>query len=161
MLSGENGVRPKDTLAYLRATLRKSVPYYRMKLMVVGLQVSSEGLELARDRDQSVGPFSSIAEMALQIPVQPRRTEICDLSFVCLFSLFTPSILTLISFFRLDIQFSTLTSCNRALTCKQRRRQRQRKRHPKIYIFFIRATLRLFQLAQFLQKWRTIQEPKC
>ncbi|KXJ22658.1 leucine-rich repeat serine/threonine-protein kinase 1 [Exaiptasia diaphana] len=32
------GVRPKDTLAYLRATLRKSVPYYRMKLMVVGIQ---------------------------------------------------------------------------------------------------------------------------
>ena len=37
---GENGVRSKDTMAYLRATLRKSVPYYRMKLMVVGLQVS-------------------------------------------------------------------------------------------------------------------------
>lgn len=37
---GENGVRPKETLAYLRATLRKAIPYYRMKLMVVGLQVS-------------------------------------------------------------------------------------------------------------------------
>lgn len=41
LFSGEIGVRPKDTLAYLRATLRKSVPYYRMKLMVVGLQVRS------------------------------------------------------------------------------------------------------------------------
>ena len=26
-------------MAYLRATLRKSVPCYRMKLMIVGLQV--------------------------------------------------------------------------------------------------------------------------
>ena len=42
---------------------------------------------------------------------------------------------------------------------KQRRRQRQRKRHLKIYLYFICATLRLFQLAQLLQKWRTIQEP--
>ncbi|XP_067017125.1 leucine-rich repeat serine/threonine-protein kinase 1-like isoform X3 [Acropora muricata] len=35
---GENGVRSRDTMAYLRATLRKSVPYYCMKLMIVGLQ---------------------------------------------------------------------------------------------------------------------------
>ena len=42
---------------------------------------------------------------------------------------------------------------------KQRRRQRQRKRHPKIYFSFICATSRLFQLAQLLQNWRTIQEP--
>ena len=42
---------------------------------------------------------------------------------------------------------------------KQRRRQRQRKRHPKICLYFICATSRLFQLAQLLQKWRTIQEP--
>ena len=42
---------------------------------------------------------------------------------------------------------------------KQRRRQRQRKRHLKIYLYFIRATLRLFQFGQLLQKWRTIQEP--
>ena len=40
---------------------------------------------------------------------------------------------------------------------KQRRRQRQRKRHPKICLYFICAS-RLFQLAQLLQKWRTIQE---
>ena len=35
---------------------------------------------------------------------------------------------------------------------KQRRRQRQRKRHLKIYLYFICATSRLFQLAQLLQK---------
>ena len=34
---------------------------------------------------------------------------------------------------------------------KQRRRQRQRKRHLKIYLYFICATSRLFQLAQILQ----------
>ena len=34
---------------------------------------------------------------------------------------------------------------------KQRRRQRQRKRHPKICLYFICATSRLFQLAQLLQ----------
>ena len=33
---------------------------------------------------------------------------------------------------------------------KQRRRQRQRKRHLKIYLYFICATSRLFQLAQLL-----------
>ena len=42
---------------------------------------------------------------------------------------------------------------------KQPRRQRQRKRHLKIYLYFICATSRLFQLAQLLPKWRTIQEP--
>ena len=42
---------------------------------------------------------------------------------------------------------------------EQRRRQRKRKRHPKIYLYFICATSRLFQLAQLLQKWRMIQEP--
>ena len=42
---------------------------------------------------------------------------------------------------------------------KQRRRQWQRKRHLKIYPYFIFATSRLFELAQFLQKWRTIQKP--
>ena len=35
---------------------------------------------------------------------------------------------------------------------KQRRRQRQRKRHPKIYLYFVCATSQLFQLAQLLQK---------
>ena len=30
--------------------------------------------------------------------------------------------------------------------------QRQQKRHPKIYLYFICATSRLFQLAQLLQK---------
>ena len=42
---------------------------------------------------------------------------------------------------------------------RQRRRQRQRKRHLKIYLYFICAASRLSQLAQLLQKWRTIQEP--
>ena len=42
---------------------------------------------------------------------------------------------------------------------KQRRWQWQWKRHPKIYLYFICATSRLFQLAQLLQKWQTIQEP--
>ena len=43
------------------------------------------------------------------------------------------------------------TYTNREL--KQRRRQRQRKRQPKIYLYFICATLRLLQLAQLLQKY--------
>ena len=42
---------------------------------------------------------------------------------------------------------------------KQQQRQRQQKHHQKIYFYFICATSRLFQLAQLLQKWQTIQEP--
>ena len=42
---------------------------------------------------------------------------------------------------------------------KKRRRERQRKRHLKVQLYFICATLRLFQLAQLLQKRRTIQAP--
>ena len=42
---------------------------------------------------------------------------------------------------------------------RQRQRQRQRKRHLKIYLYFTCATLRLLQLVQLLQKWRTIQDP--
>ena len=38
---------------------------------------------------------------------------------------------------------------------KQRRRQQQRKRHLKIYLYFICASSRLFQLVQLLQDWRT------
>ena len=37
-------------------------------------------------------------------------------------------------------------------------KQRRRKRHLKIYLYFMCATLRLFQLPQLLQKWRTIPE---
>ncbi|XP_078364681.1 leucine-rich repeat serine/threonine-protein kinase 1-like isoform X2 [Oculina patagonica] len=53
---GENGVRPKDTLAYLRATLRKSVPYYRMKLMVVGMQGRGKTTLLAALKGQKLPP---------------------------------------------------------------------------------------------------------
>ena len=60
-----------------------------------------------------------------------------------------------LNFFRLSFR-SRLSYVNREL--KQRRRRRQRKRHLKIYLYFICATSRLFQLAQLLQKWRTIQE---
>lgn len=35
-----SGLQSKDVLTYLRAKQRKAVPYYRMKLMVIGLQVT-------------------------------------------------------------------------------------------------------------------------
>ena len=41
----------------------------------------------------------------------------------------------------------------------QRRRQWQRKRHLKIYLYFICATSRLYQPDQLLEIWRTIHEP--
>ena len=37
-----------------------------------------------------------------------------------------------------------------------KRELKQRKRHPKIYLYLICFTSRLFQLAQRLKKWRTI-----
>lgn len=74
---GEIGVRPKDTLAYLRATLRKSVPYYRMKLMVVGLQGRGKTTLLSALKGQKLPPNLStvgivIDEWQVQIGASSR-----------------------------------------------------------------------------------------
>ncbi|XP_068741133.1 leucine-rich repeat serine/threonine-protein kinase 1-like isoform X3 [Montipora capricornis] len=76
---GENGVRSKDTMAYLRATLRKSVPYYRMKLMVVGMQGRGKTTLLAALRGQKLPPNLStvgivIDEWQVQISSSSRFT---------------------------------------------------------------------------------------
>ena len=54
---------------------------------------------------------------------------------------------------------SRATNNIRELKQRRRQRQRQRKRHLKIYLHFTCATLRLLQLVQLLQKWRTLQDP--
>ena len=90
---------------------------------------------------------SRIFELHLTFKVSWNNRDVCkkrEFSFNSDVSLPSPS--------------SLLKLPNREL--KQQRRQRQRKRHPKIYpLYFICATLRLFQLVQLLQKWQTIQEP--
>ncbi|XP_028406855.1 leucine-rich repeat serine/threonine-protein kinase 1-like [Dendronephthya gigantea] len=51
-----SGHTSKDVLTYLRAKQRKSVPYYRMKLMVIGLQGRGKTTLLAALRNQPRPP---------------------------------------------------------------------------------------------------------